>query len=515
MQWKKNFFSRLIYRSVAVSIEFDSITIVSFKKDVSGHLSVAQAVTRLVSLEDIGSEEQDEIIVSVLNELFDRLSLSRRGVYLNIPSSDSVVRFFSMPRLPRSEWGEAIPFEGQKYIPFQLGEYVSDYLILNEKDDDSDELEVLFSSIRLSVLNRYLSLFKQIGVTIVGLDSPCFSYARLLSYLDILSLHSQFCVVNVERVLAGRNKYKIVAEFMLFSNGHPRIVRSVPYVYEGEEIGESFLNEVYLTFKLFRKSLTGNVIDKVYFFSGYDLYDWDHFFSEQFGYPVEKIDMASLNLDSEVRPVALGGALVPFVQHEYVNVLKEKTPTSTSSNHFLTPVRLRLLLLGFVVFLMVLGSLYFLYSGIDSEVQLKKEKISQFMGGQFKTLQQSRSKVNAVRKDIAFLKHIRSDLWNRPSQLLLQMEPFFSDHAWIDSVVYKSSSFQKKSRVEIVGEVFTGDYVQNVLSVNDLKKNMQMTDIGKLYPFIDIHHSVQGNKQDQQEMKYLKFKLKLATYKED
>lgn len=101
------------------------------------------------------------------------------GVYTVLPPSDTMVRYFSMPQLPKSERDKAVRFEAKKYIPFKIDEIVSDFKIF-PSPKHKKTAEVFFIAATKKNLDSQLELFKKAQTAAIGVDIVLFALIRLL-----------------------------------------------------------------------------------------------------------------------------------------------------------------------------------------------------------------------------------------------------------------------------------------------------------------------------------------------
>ncbi|MBU1935682.1 hypothetical protein KKF04_06505, partial [Patescibacteria group bacterium] len=104
---------------VGLYINPDYIEIVIIEKQFK-NIKIKNVFRKNISIQDMDVLDQNEIIKNSINDLFNTNKISKSNVFLNLPTQEVVLRTFTMPRLPKSDWANAIRFEGQKHVPFKI-----------------------------------------------------------------------------------------------------------------------------------------------------------------------------------------------------------------------------------------------------------------------------------------------------------------------------------------------------------------------------------------------------------
>ncbi|MDD5116477.1 MAG: pilus assembly protein PilM [Candidatus Omnitrophica bacterium] len=135
-----------------------------------------------------------------------------------ISGQDLIIRTFEIPRLPANELQSAINFEAKKYIPFKLEELVYSFQV--ETDSRSKLNTILFVGIKKEVMEKYVSISKQLNLKINTIEYSAFSVLRFL----------RLCGVRDSGVVATlcfdlNNEDEI--NFMVSENGFPFFSRDI------------------------------------------------------------------------------------------------------------------------------------------------------------------------------------------------------------------------------------------------------------------------------------------------
>lgn len=80
-------------------------------------------------MNDSGTSDP-ELVAEALREVLDTLRVRRGRISAALPGSAAIVKRLSLPAMTEAELAEAIPWEAEQYIPFDLAEVQLDYQVL-------------------------------------------------------------------------------------------------------------------------------------------------------------------------------------------------------------------------------------------------------------------------------------------------------------------------------------------------------------------------------------------------
>ena len=165
--------------TVGLDIGSSAVKAVVLKKARSGWSLVAAGETPIPdngSAED-GSPEQGAVTDAV-SQLFDAIRLRRARVAAALSGHAVIVKRLSMPAMSEAELGEAIPWEAEQYIPFDLSEVQLDYQIVGSPSDGRSTLDVLLVAAKRDRIEDRTNLIVRTGRRPVVLDIEAFALAN-------------------------------------------------------------------------------------------------------------------------------------------------------------------------------------------------------------------------------------------------------------------------------------------------------------------------------------------------
>jgi type IV pilus assembly protein PilM len=136
------------------------------------------------------SRSGDELIVSgygqvavphgadpadALNDLLKACSFQTKRATTSVSGRSVIVRFMSMVEVPQSNLRQALRFEAEKYIPFDLDEVVTDCTRLDSPGDKAGEMKVLLVAGKRDLLEQRVNLLRRCGLDVAAIDVDPFA----------------------------------------------------------------------------------------------------------------------------------------------------------------------------------------------------------------------------------------------------------------------------------------------------------------------------------------------------
>lgn len=123
-----------------------------------------------------------------------------------------IVRYVNMAKMPAEELKQAIRFEADKYIPFEVDEVVMDCQILEGDagmgEGDKPEMKVLLVAVKKTLIEEHLGLLQEAGLQSTVIDVDAFSLGNAFEFRGQTAggLHADRVVALVD---IGANKTNI------------------------------------------------------------------------------------------------------------------------------------------------------------------------------------------------------------------------------------------------------------------------------------------------------------------
>jgi type IV pilus assembly protein PilM len=129
------------------------------------------------SLQD-GTASEPTAVSEAVSGLLDSLRLRRAKVAAALSGHSVIVKRLSLPSMSQAELAEAIPWEAEQYIPFDLSEVQLDYQVINSDEATKSALDVLLVAAKRDRIDDRAGIIAQTGRKPVVLDIEAFALAN-------------------------------------------------------------------------------------------------------------------------------------------------------------------------------------------------------------------------------------------------------------------------------------------------------------------------------------------------
>lgn len=151
--------------AIALDIGTYSIKVAVGKSGSRPTIEKAFEVLNPVGLAVPLDNAQQDRLASTMKVLWHDYALPKGELRLSLPESIVSTKVIEMPPLSATELASAIHWQAERHIPIPKEELVLEYQVLSRpKKDKKDLTQVLLVGVRRPVLDRYLSIFTDLGV---------------------------------------------------------------------------------------------------------------------------------------------------------------------------------------------------------------------------------------------------------------------------------------------------------------------------------------------------------------
>lgn len=257
---------------------------------------------------DPASGEPSASLVDAVSSALSRSGISRSVCDLSLSERDCVVRSFDMPPLPRREWKQAVRFEAQKYVPFDLTEVYTD--CKTQLDRARRRLSVFFAAAKIQSAERLVEAVERHSLRASSAEPASVSLARLIRMQTATPFPETYAVLD--RGDSGE------AMILLVKGQSLLMTRSFSLVTRGDSGIEqqAFLSELRLSLNYFAKTLGEVRLAALYLLGGSDEDTFTKLVKTELEVPVQTLNpLKNLSKDqpySSGLAIACGAALKPF-----------------------------------------------------------------------------------------------------------------------------------------------------------------------------------------------------------
>ena len=165
---------------VGLDIGSSAVKAVALKRGRGGWSLVAAGEAPLPegSLHD-GSAAEPTAVSAVVSQLLDSMRMRRARVAAALSGHAVIVKRLSLPAMSQAELNEAIPWEAEQYIPFDLSDVQLDYQVVNSGTDAAKtSLDVLLVAAKRDRIDDRTAIITQTGRKPAVLDIEAFALAN-------------------------------------------------------------------------------------------------------------------------------------------------------------------------------------------------------------------------------------------------------------------------------------------------------------------------------------------------
>jgi Tfp pilus assembly PilM family ATPase len=310
-------------------IKFGQVYIYPKNAQASGEIiPETQAGSVSVANDDLlgKTKTKEDYVIEAIKKVFKENNVKPGDVVTAIPSEETMVRYFQMPKIPKQERAAAVNFEAKRYIPFRMEDVVSDFQVLPGKVGQNS-MDVVFVAVKKNTIEQYLNMLVSAGLKPVIVESAPFSLMRAFNAAGQVNTKVNTAIVNIDTDTLNVN---------ILRNGVPYIIRDIllseitPKDKTFEPVFEKILAEIKLSFDFYEKQFPSEVIDKIIIYSKLPLENWHEIVGKELQIPVEVGDpLRGIRVKSGVVParaavcfgLALRGLTESFID---INLCKEK-----------------------------------------------------------------------------------------------------------------------------------------------------------------------------------------------
>ena len=147
-------------------------------------------------------------LTQAIEQAIAQAGLKTKRLAVSILNPEILIRFFTMPAIPKSEWEGAVQFEARKYIPFKMESLTWDFHIMHasgttrQSAASSEKLDVVFTGFPREVFGQFQAALEAAGVQATVIEPLSLSLARLAASARETAPHDFVCLVDIRQETA-------------------------------------------------------------------------------------------------------------------------------------------------------------------------------------------------------------------------------------------------------------------------------------------------------------------------
>jgi len=169
-----------VFRPPTIGLDIGSsgVKAVALRQIRGGWSLAAAAESTVDGGADGGGPAPDELS-SAVRRVIEGLGMKRARIAAALSGHAVIVKRLSLPAMGQAELAEAIPWEAEQYIPFDLADVQLDYQLLNAKTESvKSSCDVLLVAAKRDRIDDRISLIAAAGTKASVLDVEAFALAN-------------------------------------------------------------------------------------------------------------------------------------------------------------------------------------------------------------------------------------------------------------------------------------------------------------------------------------------------
>ena len=170
---------------VGIDIGSSSIKVVEFERTPAGDLRLARFVREPILPEAIVDSEiiDRQAVVEAIQNLFEEHQIHTRQVATAVSGRAVIVKKIWMDRLEEDDAREAILWEAEQHIPYDINDVTLDFQILRSEPGEK-QMEVLLVAAKKDMVHQHADILREAGLEpeIIDVDAFAVQNAVMASY---------------------------------------------------------------------------------------------------------------------------------------------------------------------------------------------------------------------------------------------------------------------------------------------------------------------------------------------
>ncbi len=193
---------------VGLDVGSSSVKVVEICDDNGGKRLTRFGISESISDAVADGEIVDrDYVARVIKHLFNKNHISPRCVVSSVSGRAVMVKKITMDRLSAEDASEAVLWEAEQHLPFEISDVALDYQIL-ESNEDPKLMDVLLVAAKREMIQAHTELIRQAGLTPLVIDVDYFAIQNALEANYDLAEEHTVGLVNVGSELTNINIFK-------------------------------------------------------------------------------------------------------------------------------------------------------------------------------------------------------------------------------------------------------------------------------------------------------------------
>lgn len=145
-------------------------------------------------------------IVQAIQELIGELKVKQKEVAIGVSGHSVIIKKIAMPRMSQEELEEAIQWEAEQHIPFDMKDVNVDTQILKpDANDATGQMDVLLVAAKKDMINDYTTVVSEAGLMPVVVDVDAFAVQNCFSGNYEVPMNETVVLINAGAAVVNIN----------------------------------------------------------------------------------------------------------------------------------------------------------------------------------------------------------------------------------------------------------------------------------------------------------------------
>lgn len=191
--------------TIGLDIGSSAIKVVEVEHRSDGPRLVNFGMAELVPEAIVEGEIMDrQLVVETIQNLFEARQIKRRQVSSGVAGRGVIVKRITMERLPLQEAREAIQWEAEQHVPYDMNDVSIDFEIL-DTDAGPNQMQVLLVAAKRDLIGAHADLIREAGLQPMVIDVNSFAVQNAAEVNYDISKTELVAFVNVGAELTNIN----------------------------------------------------------------------------------------------------------------------------------------------------------------------------------------------------------------------------------------------------------------------------------------------------------------------
>lgn len=136
-------------------------------------------------------------LVDSIKTLFEESKISVNDVNISVSGPNVIVRFITMPKMRDDDLKNAVRFEAEKFIPFNISDCILDFQVLS-KDDKENKVNIILAVAKKDYVLAKVKTVEEAGLSVALVDVDAFALTNsFLKNFPALDAAKSFALLNI------------------------------------------------------------------------------------------------------------------------------------------------------------------------------------------------------------------------------------------------------------------------------------------------------------------------------